>query len=139
MIINNVMSFLSVTVIFPDRIPVKTFIESVENFLRDQISGGFNKLVLSALYPPEGAEPPTIPQLESAWAELLPTVIFDLSNLETQLWGRSLSHNIVHHQIAQKSKHSITQENKHSISTRCRVRFPILKCHKRSTNLKLIR
>ena len=67
---------------FSDRIPVKTFIESVENFLRDQISGGFNKLVLSALYPPEGAEPPSIPQLESAWAELLPTVMCDLSNRE---------------------------------------------------------
>ena len=70
-----VYTFWICKIISSDRIPVKTFIESVESFLQDQISGGFNKLVQSALYPPEGAEPPTIPQLESAWADLLPTVI----------------------------------------------------------------
>ena len=53
---------------------MKNFIDSVDGFLKDNIGDGFNKLVLKALYPPDGAEPPTIPQLETAWADILPTV-----------------------------------------------------------------
>eukprot|EP00116_Pleurobrachia_bachei_P012550 sb/3472812/ len=56
----------------PNRKGIREFVEKIDVFMKEQLSGWFNKLITTALYPPDGSTPPTIPELESAWETLVP-------------------------------------------------------------------
>ena len=57
-----------------DRKNIREFVEKIDVFMKEQLSGWFNKLITTALYPPDGSTPATIPELEAAWETLVPQV-----------------------------------------------------------------